>query len=78
MFGRPVPQEIIEKRGQPMRYWGARAIFHPGTQHPIDLLPDRQSCQCAEGLDPKPLLDWLNKTGLTELKKNAGLQAAGV
>jgi hypothetical protein len=68
MFGRPVPQEIIEQRGQPVRYWGARAIFHPDTQHPIDLLPDRQGCQCAEGLAPKPLLDWLNKTGLKELK----------
>jgi hypothetical protein len=69
MFGRPVPKEIIEKRGQPVRYWGARAIFHPGTQHPIDLLPDRQGCHCAEGLASKPLLDWLNKTGLKELKK---------
>ena len=38
MFGRPVPKEIIEKRGEPVRYWGARAIFHPGTKHPIDLL----------------------------------------
>ena len=55
MFGRPVPKEIIEKRGEPVRYWGARAIFHPGTKHPIDLLPDRQGCKCADGLASKPL-----------------------
>jgi hypothetical protein len=69
MFGRAVPKEIIEKRGEPVRYWGARAIFHSGTKHPIDILPDRQGCKCAEGLDPKPLLDWLNKVGLKELQK---------
>ncbi len=68
MFGRPVPNEIVEERGEPVRYWGARAIFHPGTQYPIDLLPDRQGCQCAEGLNSKPLLDWLNKTGLKGLQ----------
>ena len=68
MFGRPVPKEIIEKRGEPVRYWGARAIFHPGTKHPIDLLPDRQGCQCAEGLASKPLLDWLNTVGMKELQ----------
>ena len=68
MFGRPVPREIVEKRGEPARYWGARAIFHPGTKHPIDLLPDRQSCQCAEGLASKPLLDWLNTVGMKELQ----------
>ena len=69
MFGRPIPQEIIEKRGEPVRYWGARAIFHPGTKHPIDLLPDRQGCKCAEGLASKPLLDWLNTVGMKELQK---------
>ena len=68
MFGRPVPKEIIEKRGEPVRYWGARAIFHPGTKHPIDLLPDRQGCHCAEGLDSTPLLDWLNTKGMKELQ----------
>ena len=69
MFGRPVPKEIVEKRGEPVRYWGARAIFHPGTKHPIDLLPDRQGCHCAEGLASKPLLDWLNTKGIKELQK---------
>ena len=69
MFGRPVPKEIVEKRGEPVRYWGARAIFHPGTKHPIDLIPDRQGCQCAEGLASKPLLDWLNTMGMKELQK---------
>ena len=68
MFGRPVPKEIVEKRGEPVRYWGARAIFHPGTKHPIDLLPDRQGCKCAEGLASKPLLDWLNTVGMKELQ----------
>ena len=69
MFGRPVPKEITEKRGEPVRYWGARAIFHPGTKRPIDLLPDRQNCKCAEGLVSKPLLDWLNTKGMKELQK---------
>ena len=69
MFGRPVPKEIVEKRGEPLRYWVARAIFHPGTKHPVDLLPDRQSCKCADGLDPKPLLNWLNSKGMRELQK---------
>ena len=68
MFGRPVPKGVVEKRGEPVRYWGARAIFHPGTNHPIDLLPDRQGCKCADGMDPKPLLDWLNKVGLKGLR----------
>ena len=68
MFGRPVPKEIIEKHGEPVRYWGARAIFHPGTKHPIDLLPGRQQCHPAEGLDSKPLLDWLNTKGMKELQ----------
>ncbi len=68
MFGRPVPKEIVEKRGEPVRYWGARAIFHPGTKYPIDLLPDRQGCQCTEGLDSKPLLDWLNTVGMKGLQ----------
>ena len=68
MFGRPVPQEIIDQRGEPVRYWGARAIFHPGTKHPIDLLPDRQGCKCADGLASKPLLDWLNTVGMNEMQ----------
>jgi hypothetical protein len=68
MFGLSVPAEILKKQGKPVRYWGARAIFHPDTAYPIDLLPDRQGYQSDE-LDPKPLLDWLNKFGLPELKK---------
>jgi hypothetical protein len=68
MFGLSIPAEIVEKLGQPARYWGARAIFHPGTDYPIDLLPDRQGYQ-SDALDPKPLLDWVNKFGLPELKK---------
>ena len=68
MFGRPVPREIIEKRGEPVRYWGARAIFHPGTNYPIELLPDRQRRRCAEGLASKPLLDWVNSKGMKELQ----------
>ena len=69
MFGRPVPTEIVEKRGAPVRYWGARAIFYPRRKHPIEILPDRQQCQCADGLDPKPLLEWLNTVGMKELQK---------
>ena len=69
MFGRPVPKEIIEKQGEPVRYWGARAIFHPGTKHPIELLGDRQGCKCADGLASKPLLEWLNTKGMKELQK---------
>jgi hypothetical protein len=75
MFGRPVPQEIIEKRGEPIRYWGARAIFHPGTKHPIDLLPDRQACKCIDGLASKPLLEWLNTKGMKELQKLRAFKA---
>lgn len=67
MFGYPVPQDILDERGEPVRYWGARAIFQPNASNPIDLLPDRQQCQ--DDKDPKPLIDWLNKTGLPELKK---------
>jgi hypothetical protein len=69
MFGRPVPKEIIDERGEPVRYWGARAIFHPHQKHPIEPLTDRQQCKCADGLDPKPLLDWLNMVGMKELQK---------
>jgi hypothetical protein len=68
MFGRPVPGEIVEKRGEPVRYWGARAIFHPGTKNPIDLLPDRQGCKCAAGLAAAPLLNWLNTVGMRGLR----------
>ena len=75
MFGRPVPKEIVEKRGEPVRYWGARAIFHPGTKHPIDLLGDRQGCKCDEGLASKPLLDWLNTKGMKELQKMRAFNA---
>ena len=33
MFGRPVPKEIIEKRGEPVRYWaqGPSSIPAPNT-----------------------------------------------
>jgi hypothetical protein len=65
MFGRSVPAELVKEKGRPARYWGARAIFRAGQ---IDLLPDRQSCDCGD-LDPQPLLDWINKVGFPELKK---------
>ena len=31
MFGRPVPKEIIEKHGEPVRYWGAQG--HLPSRH---------------------------------------------
>lgn len=65
-FGRGVPEEIVKERGVPVRWWGARAIFKNGI---IDLLPDRQSCECQYSLDPQPLLDWLNQKALPELKQ---------
>lgn len=74
MFGLAIPDEIIAKRGQPARYWGARAIFHPGTKYPIDLLPDRQTYRSEADLDPTPLMDWVNNYGLPELKKNRGFK----
>lgn len=69
MFGRSVPQAILDAQGTPVRQWGARAIFHPHTSNPIDLLWDRQQCECQGDRDPQPILDWLNKTGIPKLKK---------
>jgi len=45
MFGRPVPKEIVEKRGEPLRYWGARAISIPArnTQSIFFLTGNRAS-----------------------------------
>ena len=72
MFGRTVPKAILDECGEPVRYWGARAIFKPCDKYPIDLLPDWQSCQCQEGIDPKPLLVWIDTVGLKKLQAQPG------
>ncbi len=59
-FGYKKPQ------GEVACYWGARAIYR---DFQIDLVPDRQSCV---GSDPKAkeaLISWLNRRGLSELRK---------
>jgi hypothetical protein len=38
MFGFPVPEEMVKEKGEPLRYWGARAIFRAGS---FELLLDR-------------------------------------
>ena len=74
MFGRPVPKEIIEKRGEPVRYWGARAIFHPGTKHPSTFLPTGKVADAPRGW-PQAALGLAEQRGHEGIADNAGLQA---
>jgi hypothetical protein len=48
--------------------WGARAIFKPSLEQPLDLLPGRQS---AQGEDAAFLLDALNSGILAEVQAQA-------
>jgi hypothetical protein len=72
-WGRPVPENV-----NVVAHWGARAIFTNSDY--IDLLPDRQSLTRPEnrgGLytdDRDPLINWVNKTGLPWLRKEAAQQ----
>lgn len=70
MFGLRVPQEIIDAKGAPRSWWGARAIFKPMDLYPIDIPFDRQQCE------PAPekcslLLTWLNEKGMPWLNAEA-------
>lgn len=42
MFGFPVPADLKSEKGEPVRYWGARALLRDGA---FELLHDRTSVQ---------------------------------
>lgn len=70
MFGHPVPQEILDARGKPRSYYGARAIFDPTAKNPIDIPFDRQECEpeCSKS----PLLyQWFYSEGLAWLREES-------
>lgn len=60
--------------GEYKRYWGARAIFQPYTNHPVDLLGDRQGYANKTG-EAEPQEDvnsffyWVNNRALPELNR---------
>jgi hypothetical protein len=73
MFGLPVPQDVIDAKGNPVRYWGCRAIDERGT---LDIVHDRVTYNGPEwdkSLTPQawrelPFVWWLNKVALPELR----------
>lgn len=73
MYGLPVPQEVIDAKGNPVRYWGCRAIDECGT---LDIVHDRVTYNGPEwdkALTPQawrelPFVWWLNKVALPELR----------
>lgn len=67
MFGYPVPKDVLEAKGKPAYYWGARAIFQPKNKNPIDILHDRQMID-PEGIESPSLLHWLNVTAFPWLR----------
>lgn len=70
MFGLQVPKEILDAKGAPRSWWGARAIFKPMSQTPIDIPFDRQ--QFEPPLEKcSILLTWLNEVGMPWLKSEA-------
>lgn len=69
MFGYQIPKEIIESRGQPRLYWGARAIFEPNNaKNPFQSLPDRMSTSDPDVQYPL-LFRWLKTDALPYLRK---------
>jgi hypothetical protein len=48
--------------------WGARAIFHPGSADPIDLVWDRKD-QAGDDHDVRDLCTWLDTTGLPAMRR---------
>jgi len=68
MFGIEVPKEIVLERGNPVRWYGARAIFH-NVDKTIEIVWDRQSSTHLNGLEINPLIDWFNSTGLPKLRE---------
>jgi hypothetical protein len=69
MFGFNIPQAVIDKRGQPRSYWGARAIFQPQLKNPIDLLPDRQTWNPTPANKHPLLRPWLDNEALPWLRQ---------
>lgn len=69
MWGLPIPKEVLDARGEPRAYWGARAIFKPNSSHPIDILHDRQN-YTPEGRQHSLLLNWLNHEVMPDLRKD--------
>jgi hypothetical protein len=73
MFGLPVPQEITDTKGSPVRYWGCRAIDQGGT---LDIVHDRITYNGPEWDKALPLAErqglpfilWLNRVALPELR----------
>jgi len=71
MFGLPVPKEVIDAKGNPVRYWGCRAIDQGGY---LDIVHDRVTCNGPETLplaewQGLPFIWWLNKVALPELRR---------
>lgn len=75
-WGRPLPEAM---RSRVLTAWGARAIY---THQVVDLVWDRQNWGVPSAKDPekysdeeqlclKRLSDWINKTGLPFLHKQA-------
>ena len=76
MFGLNIPDQLKANRAEPIRYWGARAIFQ---DRQIDLLPDRMTFRGKdhdEKLEPAerkllPFIWWLDHSGLPWLREAA-------
>ena len=66
MFGFPIPDEVIQEKGQPVRYWGCRAIDDRGR---LDILHDRITYHGNEGEIPLP--EWTNLPFVLWLQKEA-------
>lgn len=67
-WGLPIPNEVLESKGQPRAYWGARAIYAPKRKNLIELIYDQQTLEPEETLYPI-LLDWANEKGIPWLKE---------
>lgn len=70
MFGFNIPQAVIDKRGQPRSYWGARAIYQPQLKNPIGLLPDRQTWNPTPANNRPLLRPWLDNEALPWLREH--------
>jgi len=66
MFGLPVPQQIIETKGNPVRYWGCRAIDQDGQ---LDIVHDRVTYAGTDWDKALPLQEWRELSFLWWLNK---------
>jgi len=57
MFGQPVSQTSIDAQGQPIRYWGCRAIDDRGR---LDIVHDRVTYNGPDSDKELPQDEWLN------------------